>query len=55
MLVRDLAKNIGEQRLPENLNAAGEGAGASGFLMAMAMPTLAIECVLEGKPWPDYF
>jgi hypothetical protein len=55
MLVRDLAANIEEQRLPEYINAAGTGEGASGFLMAMAMPALAIECVLEGKPWPGYF
>jgi hypothetical protein len=31
------------------------GAGAKGFLMAMAMPALAIESVLEGKPWPGCF
>jgi hypothetical protein len=55
MLVRDLAANIEEQRLPEYINAAGAGAGAgaSGFLMAM--PALAIECVLEDKPWPGCF
>lgn len=55
MLVRDLAANIEEQRLPEYINADGKGSGASGFLMAMAMPAVAIECVLEGKPWPGYF
>ncbi len=55
MLVRDLAANIEAQRLPEYINAGGEGAGASGFLMAMAMPAVAIECVLESKPWPGYF
>ncbi len=55
MLVRDLAENIEEQGLPEYINAAGAGAGASGFLMAMAMPAAAIECVLEGKPWSGCF
>jgi hypothetical protein len=53
MLVRDLAENIEKQHLPEYINAAGQGSGASGFLMAM--PTVALECVLEGRPWPGYF
>ena len=52
MLLRDLAANIEQQRLCESINAAGAGEGASGFLMAMAMPALAIECVLKGKSWP---
>ena len=39
--------------LPEYINAAGRGEGAIGFLMAM--PALAIECVLEGKSWPSCF
>lgn len=37
------------QHLPESINTTGKGEGASGFLMAMATPAPAIECVLEGQ------
>ena len=53
-LAQELDDNIEACKRPEWIHANGQSGGKTGFLMAMAMPALAIRSILENNALPNY-
>jgi hypothetical protein len=54
-LAREFVQTVTRLDAPEWITADGSGGGASGFIAALAMPLMALQCVLEQRPLSDFF
>jgi hypothetical protein len=54
-IAKELVDTLFETGYSEYISSTGSGAGAPGFLAALAVPMMGLKAIIEGKPFSNYF
>jgi hypothetical protein len=54
-IARELVETLAETGYSEYISSTGSGAGAAGFLAALAVPMMGLKAIIEEKPFSDFF
>ena len=54
-IAKELVKTLAETGYSEYISSMGSGAGAAGFLAALAVPMMGLKAIIEERPFSDFF
>jgi hypothetical protein len=54
-LARTFVENVTRMGAPEWITGEGQIGGATGFIAALAVPMMALSCILKRQPFSDFF